>query len=64
MFCEHPKLLLVKDHPVDITRFASPHLMPPHGKNSLGRRELSKVIFEDLVAGSSSTTLLPKESMR
>ncbi|XP_062200530.1 uncharacterized protein LOC133903235 [Phragmites australis] len=66
-FGEHPKLLVDKGHPVDVTRFASPNvhtslrLMPSRGERSIVQKERSKVTFRDLIAGSSCTTTLPKE---
>ncbi|GJM89565.1 hypothetical protein PR202_ga05769 [Eleusine coracana subsp. coracana] len=69
VFGEHPKNLMDKDHPIDITIFASSsssslsfatlRLMPPHIEvNDDSKRKLPKVIFGDMIAG---TTVLPKE---
>ncbi|OEL16468.1 hypothetical protein BAE44_0022513 [Dichanthelium oligosanthes] len=66
-FGEHPKLLVDKEHPVDITRFASSslrsslRLMPTRVESRILQKERSNVTFGDLIAGSSSTTVLPKE---
>lgn len=67
-FDAHPKHLLEKDQPVDITRLASRygyraplHLMSPRAERSIGQRELSGVTFGELVAGScSAMTQFPK----
>ncbi|RCV43419.1 hypothetical protein SETIT_9G292900v2 [Setaria italica] len=66
-FGEHPKQLLERDRPTDITMLISPssaplHLMPSHDESSLCKKELSKVKFGDLVQGS--TTILPKEEFQ
>ncbi|KAJ1256486.1 hypothetical protein BS78_K013300 [Paspalum vaginatum] len=62
-FGEHPKNLMDKDHPIDITRFASLssssssatlRLMPPHSEVDDYRTELPKVMFGDLIAGSAT----------
>ncbi|XP_006662163.1 disease resistance protein RGA2-like [Oryza brachyantha] len=62
VFREHPKLLMEREHRVDITELASSstplRLMPPHCDGDESKRELSKVRFGDLVAGS---VVLPKE---
>ncbi|OEL26481.1 hypothetical protein BAE44_0012500 [Dichanthelium oligosanthes] len=64
VFGEHPKNLMDKDHPIDITRFASMsssatiRLMPPHNEIDHPKRELPKLMFGDLIAGSA---VLPKE---
>ncbi|GJN15049.1 hypothetical protein PR202_gb01935 [Eleusine coracana subsp. coracana] len=68
VFGEHPKNLMDKDHPIDITRFASSlsslsfatlRLIPPHIEvNDDSKRKLPKVMFGDMIAG---TTVLPKE---
>ncbi|KAL6906229.1 hypothetical protein ACP4OV_003830 [Aristida adscensionis] len=67
VFGEHPKKLMERGHPVDITRFvslssSSPspsptmlRLMPPHYTEL--HRELPKVMFGDLIAGLA---VLPK----
>ncbi|XP_034571579.1 disease resistance protein RGA2 isoform X1 [Setaria viridis] len=66
-FGEHPKQLLERDRPTDITMLISPssaplHLMPSHDESSLCKKELSKVKFGDLV--QDSTTILPKEEFQ
>ncbi|XP_062200528.1 uncharacterized protein LOC133903233 [Phragmites australis] len=63
VFGEHPKNLMDKDHPIVITRFVSLssssqssttlRLMPPHSKIDDSKRELPKVMFGDLIAGSA-----------
>ncbi|KAL6641603.1 hypothetical protein ACP70R_019784 [Stipagrostis hirtigluma subsp. patula] len=69
VFGEHPKNLMEKGHPVDITRFVSSssssqssptlRLMPPHlNEQHDSKKELPKVMFGDLIAGSA---ILPKE---
>ncbi|WVZ96458.1 hypothetical protein U9M48_042096 [Paspalum notatum var. saurae] len=62
VFGEHPKDLMDKGHPVDITRLASSSaillLMPPHSETDDSKRELPKVPFADLFA---DTAVLPKE---
>ncbi|CAL4929619.1 unnamed protein product [Urochloa decumbens] len=63
VFGEHPKDLMDKGHPVDITRLASSCdatllLMPPHSETNDFKRELPKVKFADLFADTAS---LPKE---
>uniref|UniRef100_A0ACD5Z5B2 Uncharacterized protein n=1 Tax=Avena sativa TaxID=4498 RepID=A0ACD5Z5B2_AVESA len=54
--------LMDKDHPIDISNIASSstplRLMPPHSENDHSKRNLPKVMFEDLIAGSA---ILPKE---
>uniref|UniRef100_A0ACD5Z4J4 Uncharacterized protein n=1 Tax=Avena sativa TaxID=4498 RepID=A0ACD5Z4J4_AVESA len=61
-FGEHPRHLMDKDHPIDISNIASSatplRLMPPHGENDRCRKDLPKVMFGDLIAGSA---ILPKE---
>lgn len=68
-FGEHPKNLMDKDHPIDITRLGSLSLsvpssaalriMPPHSGIDDCRAELlPKVLFGDLIAGSA---VLPRE---
>lgn len=61
-FGEHPKHLMDKDHPIDISNIASSstplHLMPPHRENDDSTKDLPKVMFGDLIAGSA---ILPKE---
>uniref|UniRef100_A0ACD5ZKI7 Uncharacterized protein n=1 Tax=Avena sativa TaxID=4498 RepID=A0ACD5ZKI7_AVESA len=51
-----------KDHPIDISNIASSptplRLMPPHSENDRSRKDLPKVMFGDLIAGSA---ILPKE---
>lgn len=66
-FGEHPKQLLEKNRPTDITMLISPssaplRLMPSHDETSFCNKELSKVKFGDLVQGS--TTVLPKEEFQ
>ncbi|CAN6382009.1 unnamed protein product [Urochloa humidicola] len=62
VFGEHPKDLMDKGHPVDITRLqassATLLLMPPHSETDDSKRELPKVNFADLFA---DTACLPKE---
>uniref|UniRef100_A0A0D9XHL1 NB-ARC domain-containing protein n=1 Tax=Leersia perrieri TaxID=77586 RepID=A0A0D9XHL1_9ORYZ len=61
VFREHPKLLMEKDHQIDITKFVSspsPLLLMPPCDGDEPKRELSKVMFGDLIAG---TAVLPKE---
>ncbi|CAN6311597.1 unnamed protein product [Urochloa humidicola] len=62
-FGEHPKQLLERNRPTDITMLISPsaplRLMPSHDESSFCKKELSKVKFGDLVIGSN--TILPKE---
>ncbi|CAL4990458.1 unnamed protein product [Urochloa decumbens] len=63
MFGEHPRDLLDKGHPVNITRLASSSdatllLMPSPSKTNDSKRELPKVKFADLLADTAS---LPKE---
>jgi hypothetical protein len=60
LFGEHPKQLVERDRPTDITMFVSPsatplHLMTPRADSSFHNIELSKVTFGDLLQGSSST---------
>ncbi|KAL6642508.1 hypothetical protein ACP70R_020689 [Stipagrostis hirtigluma subsp. patula] len=66
VFGEHPKVLYERDHPTDITMFASPdtplHLMPPRSECSSCKSELSKVTFGDLLYGS--TTVPPKKEFQ
>uniref|UniRef100_J3N0R6 Uncharacterized protein n=1 Tax=Oryza brachyantha TaxID=4533 RepID=J3N0R6_ORYBR len=61
VFREHPKVLMDKEHQIDITKFlpSSPplRLMPPC-KGNESKRDLSKVMFGDLIAG---TVVLPNE---
>ncbi|CAL4923657.1 unnamed protein product [Urochloa decumbens] len=66
-FGEHPKQLLERDRPTDITMLISPscaplRLMPSHEEISFCKKELSKVKFGDLVIGSN--TILPKEEFQ
>ncbi|CAL4941143.1 unnamed protein product [Urochloa decumbens] len=66
VFGKHPKNLMDKDHPIDITRLASSprlssrmlRLMPPHSEIDDSKTELPKVMFGDLIAGSA---VLPRE---
>ncbi|CAL4932781.1 unnamed protein product [Urochloa decumbens] len=63
LFGEHPKQLVERNRPTDITMFVSPsaaplHLIPPRGDSSFHNKELSKVTFGDLLQGSS--TIVPK----
>ncbi|CAN6373389.1 unnamed protein product [Urochloa humidicola] len=66
VFGEHPKDLMDKGYPVDITRLASSSssshatllLMPPHSETDDFKKELPKVKFADLF---SDTASLPKE---
>ncbi|TVU31383.1 hypothetical protein EJB05_23066, partial [Eragrostis curvula] len=66
-FGEHPKHLIDKGHPVDITRFTSSpdhtslRILPSRGVKSIVQKERSELTFGDLVAGSRCTTVLPKE---
>lgn len=63
VFGEHPKNLMDKDHPIDITRLASSscsmpssatlRLMPPHSEVEDSKTGLPKVMFGDLIAGSA-----------
>nr|TKV94488.1 hypothetical protein SEVIR_9G298500v2 [Setaria viridis] len=67
LFGEHPKQLVERDRPTDITMFVSPsaapvHLMPPRGGSSFHKKELSKVTFGDLLQGSSRT--VPKDEFQ
>ncbi|EAY77633.1 hypothetical protein OsI_32674 [Oryza sativa Indica Group] len=61
-FSEHPKLLLEKEHLIDITKLASSssplRLMPPHCEGYGSKRRLTKVMFSDLIADS---IVVPKE---
>uniref|UniRef100_A0A0D9XHL2 Disease resistance N-terminal domain-containing protein n=1 Tax=Leersia perrieri TaxID=77586 RepID=A0A0D9XHL2_9ORYZ len=60
-FREHPKLLFEKEHQVDITIFApssSPLRLMPPSEGGKKKRELSQVMFEDLI---TDPILLPKE---
>jgi hypothetical protein len=62
VYGEHPKYLMDKDHPIDISNIASSstplQLMPPHREDDGSIKDLPKVIFGDLIAGSA---ILPKE---
>ncbi|KAL6906231.1 hypothetical protein ACP4OV_003832 [Aristida adscensionis] len=69
VFGGHPKKLLEKGHPVDLTGFTSLtssstsstilRFNPPrHSELNISGRELPKVMFRELVAG---TAILPKE---
>ncbi|KAJ1295971.1 hypothetical protein BS78_01G263200 [Paspalum vaginatum] len=67
-FGEHPKHLVDKRHPVDVTRFAPPsvhsslRLMPTRVESSTTVQiERSDATFGDLIAGSGRATALPKE---
>uniref|UniRef100_A0A453Q3T8 Disease resistance N-terminal domain-containing protein n=4 Tax=Triticinae TaxID=1648030 RepID=A0A453Q3T8_AEGTS len=57
VFCEHPKLLIERDRPVDISKLVSStsaplRLMPPHCEDDDSTRDLPKVRYGDLIAGS------------
>lgn len=68
VFGEHPKNLMDKDHPIDITRLASSspsslpfamlRLMPPHIEIDDSKRKLPKVMLGEMIAG---TAVLPKD---
>ncbi|KAF7087048.1 hypothetical protein CFC21_090269 [Triticum aestivum] len=63
VFCEHPKLLIERDRPVDIAKLVSStsaplRLMPPHCEDDDSTRDLPKVRYGDLIAGS---VVPPKE---
>ncbi|KAE8804071.1 putative disease resistance protein RGA4 [Hordeum vulgare] len=63
LFREHPKLLIERDRPVDIAKLVSStsaplRLMPPHCEDDDSTRDLPKVGFGDLIAGS---VVPPKE---
>jgi hypothetical protein len=62
VYGEHPKYLMDKDHPIDISNIASSptplRLMPPHREEDDSKRNLPKVMFGDLIAGSA---ILPRE---
>uniref|UniRef100_A0A0E0B7M9 Uncharacterized protein n=1 Tax=Oryza glumipatula TaxID=40148 RepID=A0A0E0B7M9_9ORYZ len=62
-FKEHPKLLLDKEHHIDITKLTSSssplHLMPPHCEDVQSKRSLTKVMFSDFIADS---VVIPKEN--
>ncbi|KAJ1256487.1 hypothetical protein BS78_K013400 [Paspalum vaginatum] len=67
-FGEHPKHLVDKGHPVDVTRFAPSSVhsslrpMPTRVESSTTVQiERSEATFGDLIAGSSRATVLPKE---
>jgi hypothetical protein len=66
-FGEHPKQLVERDHPTDITMLVQPssavlRLMPPHGDARLCMEQLPKVKFADLVQGSA--TVQPDEEFQ
>ncbi|KAM3223525.1 hypothetical protein ACQJBY_057092 [Aegilops geniculata] len=57
VFCEHPKLLIERYRPVDIAKLVSSTsaplcLMPPHCEDDDSTRDLPKVRYGDLIAGS------------
>ncbi|KAM3245327.1 hypothetical protein ACQJBY_056572 [Aegilops geniculata] len=63
VFREHPKLLMERDRQVDIAKLVSStsgplRLMPPHCEDDDCTRDLPKVRFGDLIAGS---VVPPKE---
>ncbi|TVU31382.1 hypothetical protein EJB05_23065, partial [Eragrostis curvula] len=68
VFGEHPKNLMDKDHPVDITKLVSlssslpssttVRLMPPHSEIDYSKKKLPKVMFGDIIAGRA---ILPEE---
>ncbi|KAM3223527.1 hypothetical protein ACQJBY_057094 [Aegilops geniculata] len=63
VFREHPKLLMERDRQVDIAKLVSStsaplRLMPPHCEDDDCARDLPKVRFGDLIAGS---VVPPKE---
>ncbi|KAE8804069.1 putative disease resistance protein RGA4 [Hordeum vulgare] len=63
VFHEHPKLLMERDRQVDIAKLVSStsaplRLMPPHCEDDDSTRDLPKVSFGDLIAGS---VVPPKE---
>ncbi|RLN40653.1 hypothetical protein C2845_PM01G46320 [Panicum miliaceum] len=67
LFGEHPKQLVERDRPSDITMFISPsaaplHLMPPRGDSNFHNKELSNVTFGDILQGSS--TIVPKDEFQ
>ncbi|KAL6906226.1 hypothetical protein ACP4OV_003827 [Aristida adscensionis] len=68
IFGEHPKELLERDRPTDITMLVSPAaaqlqlIMPSRDESSFCKKELPKVKFGDLVEGS--TTVLPNEEFQ
>ena len=67
LFGEHPKQLVERDRPTDITLFISPsaaplHLMPPRGESSFHNKELWNVTFGDMLQGSS--TIVPKDEFQ
>jgi hypothetical protein len=62
VYGEHPRNLMDKDHPIDISNIGSSatplQLMPPHREDDDSKKKLPKVMFGDLIAGSA---ILPKE---
>lgn len=67
LFGEHPKQLVERDRPTDITMFISPsasplHLMPPRGDSTFHNKELSNMTFGDILQGSSTT--VPKDEFQ
>ncbi|KAL6641602.1 hypothetical protein ACP70R_019783 [Stipagrostis hirtigluma subsp. patula] len=67
MFGDHPKKLLERGHPTDITMLVAPAaaslqlITPSRDESSFRKKELPKVKFRDLIEGS--TTALPNEEL-
>ncbi|EAY77631.1 hypothetical protein OsI_32672 [Oryza sativa Indica Group] len=63
MFIEHPKLLMEKEHQIDISNLVSSssplRLMPPHCEEDQSKRCLTKVMFSDFIA---DYVVIPKEN--
>jgi hypothetical protein len=61
VYGEHPRNLMDKDHPIDISNIVSSstriQLMPPHREDD-SKKDLPKVMFGDLIAGFA---ILPRE---